>query len=148
MTSMRHGGGFSLIEVMVAILILGVALVGLTGGLTTALRSSKDSEVQTVAAMFASGQIESIRADGFVDDGETQGDCGDELPMYQWKQSITPGTVDGLHEVKVTVENSQSGEMIYELQTMLFDQPQDSSADDAGKKKDTTKSKKKGGRKS
>ena len=44
--------GFSLIEVMVAILILGIALVGLTQGISTALGSSKESELQTTAAAF------------------------------------------------------------------------------------------------
>jgi type IV pilus modification protein PilV len=146
MTSSRHNAGFSLVEVMVAILILGIALIGLTAGLNTALRSNKDSEVQTVAAFFASGQIEMIRANGPINDGESEGDCGDELPMYQWKQSITASTIDGLHEVKVTVENSQSGEEIYELQTMLFDAPEDLTPSDTSKKKDA-KSKKRGGEK-
>ena len=39
MNSSRHNAGFSLMEVMCAILILGVAIVGLTTGITTALSS-------------------------------------------------------------------------------------------------------------
>ena len=62
MNLMNHNAGFSLVEVMVAILILGIALVGLTQGITTALSSSKESELQTVAALFAAGQIETLRA--------------------------------------------------------------------------------------
>ena len=45
--------GFSLVEVMVAVLILGVALAGLTEGITTALSSNKESELQTTAALIA-----------------------------------------------------------------------------------------------
>jgi prepilin-type N-terminal cleavage/methylation domain-containing protein len=37
---------FSLIEVLCAILILGVAMAGLTRGITTALSSTKESEVK------------------------------------------------------------------------------------------------------
>ena len=139
MKSSRQNAGFSLIEVMVAMLILGVAIVGLTAGLNTALVSNKDSEVQTVASMFAAGQIETTRANPPVSDGETEGDCGDELPMYRWKESVTPGKIDGLHEVKVTVENSRSGEAIYELQTMLFDPPLDKT-----EQKEAEREKKKG----
>ena len=139
MTLYRHNAGFSLIEVMVAILILGIAIVGLTNVLNTALVSNKDSEAQTVASLFAAGQIETIRANAPVSDGETEGDCGDELPMYRWKQSITAGKIDGLHEIKVTVENSRSGEEIYELQTMLFDPPLDKT-----EKKEADRAKKKG----
>ncbi|HUD83105.1 MAG TPA: hypothetical protein VMQ67_06360, partial [Candidatus Saccharimonadales bacterium] len=65
---------------MVAILILGVALAGLTRGITTALASNKDSELQTVAALAAAAQIETIRADATWSDGVTDGDCGDDLP--------------------------------------------------------------------
>jgi len=54
--------GFSLIETMLAILILGTGLVGLTHGITAALRASKESELQTKAALFAAGQIEDARS--------------------------------------------------------------------------------------
>src|SRR3954453_14697321 len=45
--------GFSLIEVMVAVLILGVAVAGMVQGITAALSSSKESELQTTAALIA-----------------------------------------------------------------------------------------------
>lgn len=119
----RFVSGFSLIEVLVAILILGVALVGLTQGLTVALHSTKDSELQTTAALFAAGQIETTRAAGGLEDGETEGDCGEGLSLYHWKQTIAPAGIDGLHQVTVTIENTKSSQLIYELQTMLFEAP-------------------------
>jgi len=134
--------GFSLIEVMVAILILGIALAGLTHGITTALGSSKDSEWQTTAALFAQGKIETVRAEGGLVDGEDKGDCGTGLSMYRWKQTISATDIDGLHNVAVVVENSRTGAAIYELQTMLFEVPDNATTDKAGKGKDA-KSKKK-----
>src|SRR5689334_18046772 len=68
---------FSLIEILCAVLILAVALTGMIQGVTTALSSTKDSEVQTVAALFAAGQIEALRAEGGLQDGATEGDCGE-----------------------------------------------------------------------
>src|ERR1051326_1137568 len=91
--------GFSLIEVLCAILILGVAMVGLTHGLTTALSSSKESELQTTAAMLAAGRIELIRAEGLVLDGTDEGDEGDGLSLYHWEQTISSTPIDGLHDV-------------------------------------------------
>ncbi len=125
MNATRPNAGFSLIEVMVAILILGVALVGLTQGVTVALSSSKESELQTTAALFAAGTIESLRAQPDFTDGETEGDCGENLTMYRWKQTISKAEVDGLHEVTVVVENAKSGGVIYELRTQLFQRPED-----------------------
>ncbi len=123
MNLMNHNAGFSLVEVMVAILILGIALVGLTQGITTALSSSKESELQTVAALFAAGQIETLRAEKDLTDGTTDGDCGATLPLYRWQQTISSTDIDGLHDVNVLVENSKTGVTIFELKTLLFEPP-------------------------
>jgi prepilin-type N-terminal cleavage/methylation domain-containing protein len=123
---MNRNAGFSLIEVMVAILILAIALTGLTAGITTALSCSKESELQTTAALFASGQIELLRAGTDWTDGTEQGDCGAALPLYRWRQTVSPTDINGLHEVDVVVEQSRTGVEIYELKTMLFQIPNDS----------------------
>jgi len=123
----RRNSGFSLVEVMCAILILGIALAGMTQGVSTALVSSKESELQTTAALLAAGLIETLRAEEYFSDGTTEGDCGEGLSLYRWKQSITSAGIDGLHEVEVVVENAKTGKPIYELRTLLFQRPEDSS---------------------
>jgi prepilin-type N-terminal cleavage/methylation domain-containing protein len=126
MKANRSNAGFSLLEVMVAVLILGIALVGLTQGISAALSSGKESELQTTAALFAAGKIENLRTDTGLKDEQTEGTCGDALPLYQWKQSVTPTRIEGLHEVVVVVESSRTGQSIYELRTLLFERPVDS----------------------
>jgi prepilin-type N-terminal cleavage/methylation domain-containing protein len=141
MNRLPSNAGFSLIEVMCAIVILGVALTGLTEGITAALSSSKDTELQTAASLLAAAQVETLRASGTVIDGQTQGDCGDKLPLYQWSETITPTDLDGLHKVTVEVQNSRSGQSIYELSTLLFD-PDYPSQDENGSKKEKAHDKK------
>jgi prepilin-type N-terminal cleavage/methylation domain-containing protein len=121
MSARRHNGGFSLIEVLCAILIMGVALVALTRGMTTALGSTKDSEVQTTVAPLAAGLIETLRAGGVLTDDTTEGDFGDSYPGYSWQQTVAPGGVDGLHQVDVVVKDSRTGAVLYKLTTLLFD---------------------------
>ena len=128
------GGGFSLVEVMVAILILSVALAGLTRGLTTALSSSKESEVQTTAALLASELVETLRAEGGLLDGETQGTFSGGLALYKWKETLSPSQIDGLHNVKVEIENSRTGQGVFELETMLFEPTADTTAKDKQRK--------------
>ena len=140
---MNRTAGFSLIEVMCAILILGIGLVGLTQGLTTALSSSKESELQTSAALIAAGRMEMLRADGYLKDGVEDGEGGEGFALYRWKQTISSTTIDGLHEVEVVVENAKSGQTIYELRTLLFDPPLDSSKDESSKRGNPAGSKKK-----
>jgi len=131
MSESRGGAGFSLIEVMVSILILGVALTGLTQGLTTALRSSKESEQQTAAALIAAGQMEILRAEGYVVVGETEGESGTGAGAYRWRQSVTSTRIEGLHEVRVAVERIGDGVVIYELETLFFDPPISRSSSDS-----------------
>ena len=120
---MRASRGFSLVETMLAILILGVGVAGLTQGITAALRATKESELQTKAALFAAGQIETIRAEGFILEGETDGDCGPGLADYAWRQTIAPGSMEGLYDVEVEVHDSETGKPVYTLKTLLFDTP-------------------------
>jgi len=141
--AMNRTAGFSLIEVMCAILILGIGLVGLTQGLTTALSSSKESELQTSAALIAAGRMEMLRADGYLKDGVEDGEGGEGFALYRWKQTISSTTIDGLHEVEVVVENAKSGQTIYELRTLLFDPPLDSSQDESSTRRNPAASKKK-----
>lgn len=135
MNGARHQAGFSLIEVMVAILILGIALAGLTTGITTALGSSKESEQQAIAVQLAAGQMETLRIEGGLTDGETAGDFGVVFAGYRWKQTIKAAGVDGLHEVAVSVESAQDKRTIYELKTFLFEPTDDTPATGKAAKK-------------
>jgi type IV pilus modification protein PilV len=147
--NLKHrNAGFSLIEVLCAVLILGIGLTGLTYGVTTALTSSKESELQTAAALIAAGRIETLRAEGYLINGQEEGEMKEGLSLYRWKQSVSSADIDGLHEVEVVVENSRTGKAIYEVRTMLFDASSTSTSDQEQKKKqDPAKSKRREGRK-
>jgi len=137
----RPDAGFSLVEVMCALLILAVAIVGLTQGVTAALSATKESEVQTEAALLAAGQIEILRAEDFLVDGVTEGDGGEGLALYHWKQTVAKGDIDGLHTVEVVVENKKSGKQIYSLETMLFQAPDASASPGPTSRKSSSSSK-------
>ncbi|MCW5558937.1 MAG: prepilin-type N-terminal cleavage/methylation domain-containing protein, partial [Verrucomicrobiae bacterium] len=119
----RANAGFSLVEVMVALLVLGVAVVGLTEGIASALRSTKDSEWQTTAAFLAAGQIELLRADGFLVEGVSEGKGSGALAPYEWTESVTETPISGLFEVAVEVRRTENTAVLYELRTLLFDPP-------------------------
>jgi hypothetical protein len=111
-----------------------VSLVGLVHGINTALVSGKESEIQSQAALLAAGQIEQLRADGYYLEGETSGEFDGDLSVYSWRQNVAATEPEGLYEVTVTIENTQSGEEIYELKTLLFDPPLTTEESEAQKK--------------
>jgi general secretion pathway protein I len=144
MSARTDNRGFSLIEVMCAILVMGVALVALAHGITTALGSTKDSEVQTIVVGLAAGQIETLRASAVLTDETTEGDFGDSFPKYKWEQTVAPGDFDGLHQVDVVVKDAKTGATLYKLTTLLFDTdyPTSSASDAKEKQRELDKSKK------
>jgi len=133
--------GFSLVEVMVAVLILGIALVGLTQGISTALGSNKESELQSTAALLAAGRIELLRAEGDFTDGVTEGQETEGMALYKWKQTISTTATEGLHEISVEVQHATTGQPIYSLQTMLFLAPPDATPDKPGSGTQSARSK-------
>lgn len=112
-------GGFSLLEVMVAVAVLAVAITGLTRGLTTALGSSRDSAHYTEAVQLAENRVEFLRADGLFFDGETTGTAG----AFTWRQTISSTTTEGLHEIRVAVERETGEPPVFELTTLLYQTP-------------------------
>ncbi len=142
---MRRDAAFSLVEVMCAIAILAIGLTGLTEGLSTALRSTRESELQTRAILFASGQIETLRAEGYLTDGETEGECGDVLSSCTWRQTLVPAGMDGLHEVTLKIEQESSGKTVCELRTLLFERPVSSSEQGAGRSRESQRRNDRGG---
>jgi prepilin-type N-terminal cleavage/methylation domain-containing protein len=139
----RHQAGFSLIEVMCAILIMGVALVALTHGITTALGSIKDSEVRTTVVSLAAGQLETLRAGGVLLDETTDGDFGESFPKYSFEQTVAPSDVDGLHQVDIVVKDAKSGATLFKLTTLLFDNdyPGSTASDAKEKQREQNKAK-------
>lgn len=122
---MKHTqAGFSLTELLFAVLILGVGIAGLARGVTASLSSSKESELQTKAALFAAGRIEFLRADGYYIAGTEEGECGMVLPGYVWEQSLKETDQEGLFHVEIKVLRLAGAETsIYTLETMLFEPP-------------------------
>ncbi len=142
MSSRARQAGFSLIEVMVAVFILAIALVGLTRGITTALSSSKEAELFSQAVHIASGRIELLRAEGDFSDGETTGTTG----AFHWRQTISRTPTEGLHQVVVALDHPPGEVPVYSLQTLLYLATADSPTGSQSKRPETGRSRGKPGR--
>jgi general secretion pathway protein I len=87
-------GGFTLLEVMVALAVLALALVTLSGITTANVRNTHHAKMVTVATFLARAKMADLEdlvlKDGFTDnDIEEEGDFTDqERPEFRWKTSI------------------------------------------------------------
>src|SRR5512140_2623628 len=93
--------GFTLIEVLVATVILALGLIGALTAFSLASRASGASRNDTVLPMLAEQKLSELKT--FPRDelkaGTYEGDFGEEHPGYTW--SMTIGTPDERHVITV-----------------------------------------------
>ena len=66
MTCRQYQRGFSMLEVMVAILVVAIGLLGLAGLMNAGLRNNQSSSAQTQAVWLAYDMLDRLRADRTV----------------------------------------------------------------------------------
>jgi general secretion pathway protein I len=77
--------GFTLMETLVALSILGIALAVILELFSGGLRSARLSDDYTRAAMYGKQKMEEILSSGLLEEGTREGDLGD---TFTWKTSI------------------------------------------------------------
>lgn len=108
----RYQGGFSMIEVLVALVILAFGLLGLAGMQSVGLKNSSGSLSQSVAAVSAYDIIDRMRSNcrdalgGEYDialdaDAPTSPTTMAERDLRQWKIQLSTLLVDGDGSVSV-----------------------------------------------
>ena len=115
--------GFSLIECLLAITVLGLSVAGVSQAISVSLNGIKDSERLVQATLLASSKVEILRADTFLYPGEESGNFEEPFEDYAYRETIEESEVEGLHDVTVTVIWEPTGHQLYELRTRLFDKP-------------------------
>ena len=112
----RHDrrAGFTLVEVMLALAILGMGLTLLVKTLASNVSASADAEMMGVVANLARGKMydveETLRKDGFQEtDQSSRGDFADEgWPDVTWDAKVEIPEVPGLATLQ-QVKDAQAG---------------------------------------
>ncbi len=101
----RSNRGFTVIEMVVATLILAIGVVGASTAFNAATKASTLAAETQTASLLAQQQLETTetQAAGQLSGGDTEGDFGADYPGYHWKQSITSTDYTYLFQVAVTV---------------------------------------------
>ena len=106
-SSLEMGGkdesGFSLLEVVIAMAIISIAVVGLVGGLSLVIRISDKLEEQAVTETLAARHVEE----------HLNGGCPVE-DSFAGTYSVEGRTADGMYVAEVSIE----GEGLFSLSTV------------------------------
>ena len=104
----RSGGGFTLIEVLVALAIVAIGMAALMTALTTSASTTVFMRDKTLAEWVALNQIETVRLSlQRPTKGETDGDSEMAGRKWKWHQEIMETEVKGIMRVDVSVKPSE-----------------------------------------
>jgi type II secretion system protein I len=127
----RRRGGFTLIEMIVASILLFVGVVAALEGIAAATRSAGIANEMTVATMLAQKHIAETEIDTTqLSGGAQSGDFTDDYAGYHWDQNVD--TTDFTNLVKVTLTISwSSGAMPRSAQFVTYETIPDTSGSGA-----------------
>jgi len=100
---MRRRGGFTLIEVLVALVVAVAAMTLLAQGFSTGARASTTAQYATRAAILGQRVITDLETGALSADGNQSGGFDDE-PDFTYQTTSETGDVTGLNKLTVTVK--------------------------------------------
>lgn len=122
----RNQSGFTLVEVMVAVLLLGIVLVPFMGALTNGIMMLYRGRDRSVASYLLQQRAEEIKAAGYdnLPVGETAypNYGGSAWTLKQNVSTVTsmPGQGGSVVVKKVTLELDKNGNMVDSLTFLLY----------------------------
>jgi len=117
----RKNSGFTLVELLVAIVILSVGLLGMATLTGSIIRNNKLSNDLTTATTLAQDKLEDIRAAGYASAvSETKTACATPFSGYQREVTVSDNTpATGMKQVTVKVYWGPSDAHDVEIGTIL-----------------------------
>lgn len=96
-------GGFTLLEVIVAVAIMGAALAILLGAVNKNLTLASRSKNLSIASSLAQQKLGEIELEGYPEVGEEQG-IFEESPGFGWYLTVLPYDIEQLGtEIRVVI---------------------------------------------
>lgn len=104
----RSRAGFSLVEVLVAVLVLSIGLLGIAGLQISSMRNNQVSYLRTQAVVLADSMLDRIRANptgnyalAVADSPADPGGGGnmDDADLYEWTQTLADLLPNGDGEI-------------------------------------------------
>ena len=100
--------GFTLMEVLAAMLLLGIVLPAAMGGLDVCLRAAANARHKQEAALLAEAKLNEVLATRDATTLGTGGTFGDDWPEYRWTLATSAGQFN-LEQLDLTVEWQERG---------------------------------------
>jgi len=101
---LRRPGGFTLLEVMVALVIISLALAGVAGSMGQMIDTANTMRDRTYASWIAQNKIAELRLSGVLPEvGESSGEEDYANTTWAWSAEISETGIENLMKVDVSV---------------------------------------------
>lgn len=118
---LRKNGGFTLLEIVVALTIAAIALPALLRAFSQGTKNQALIENRTTAIYLLKLRMSEIEMLGNLEVGSEEGEFGTNS-RFSWVSDISETDTDGLYEVTVTVNWQERGQQkSVELTTYISD---------------------------
>jgi general secretion pathway protein I len=111
-TRPHHSRGFTLVEVLVALVIVAVGMAAVLGALNSAAQSTSYFRDKTFAQWVALNRIAEVRLQRQrrVSEGKTKGDAELAGRKWRWEQEVTELDIPGVMRIDVRVQFADTGQ--------------------------------------
>ena len=100
----RGDQGFTLLEVMVALVIISLSLAGVAGSMGQMIDTANTMRDRTYASWIAQNKITEMRVSGIVPEvGESSGDVDYANTIWVWSADVSETGIENLFKVEVSV---------------------------------------------
>lgn len=100
----KHKRGFTLLEVLVALLIISISLVAIAGEMISMLNAASSMQERTYANWIAHNKVTELRLENVVPEVSTSsGELEYANREWAWRAVISETGVDNLFRVDVTI---------------------------------------------
>jgi prepilin-type N-terminal cleavage/methylation domain-containing protein len=109
-----RGRGFTLIEVLVTLLLVGIVIPAIVHAITVAMTAGGSARFRNDAAQLAKSQLALLLAGTqWQTNNSLSGDFSPNFPQYHWQAAIQPWNQDtsgmGIDEIDLTVSWTDRG---------------------------------------
>ncbi len=120
--------GFSLLELVVAIAVLTVGMLGVLRAVSQGINASRAAADRTLGVELAEQKLTELVVNPELEPGVEAGDFGELQPRFGWESTVEETELSGLFRVRVTVtwtsgaqEHSVDLETCYAPQALVDD---------------------------
>lgn len=125
--SKKYRHGFTLLEVMVALSLIGISLTVLLASQSQGLSLANEAKFNTTASLLAQKRMAEIEMEKVDDITSTSGDFGEDYPGYYWELNVDTATLPDLSEselslvkIDLKVYFGEEGKYSYDIRLYKF----------------------------